>query len=235
MFGPYDYALFSGSEINLLQFTGQNYIVGDVHSNDSVKNAATIDGTVTAAGVIDGKINAQAKVPGYNNILGMPDFSKIMDLTTSQVDKATLLSYGATYKNGTYTMSPGQLNALAAAFSNKTLYINGNVTIDGSGVCATGCLIVSGDIKFNGGGVDMGASAEMCLASLNGNITFDGGGGTFNGIIFAPKGEIDFNGKINSIHGSVISNVIKGSGGLNIYYDSNAAKSISDTEISLVE
>lgn len=233
VFGPYDYALFSGSDIDLLQFTGQNYVFGDVHSNNSVKNIATIDGTVTAAGIIDGKITAEAKVPGYN-VLAMPDFSKVMNLT-SEASQAALLAYGVTYNNGTFLMSPDQFNAIAAAFSNKTTYINGNVTINGSGVCATGCLIVSGDITFNGSGVDMGACDKMCMASLSGNISFDGGGGVFNGIVFAPTGIIDFNGIIDTINGSVIGNNIKGNGGLNIYYDPDANNSVPDTEIILVD
>lgn len=232
-FGPYDYAMFSGSDIDLLQFTGQNYVFGDVHSNNSVKNSATIDGTVTASGIIDGKINATNKVPGYN-VLAMPDFSKLLDLT-EEVSQTTLLSYGATYKSGTYTMSPDQFNAIATDYSNKTIYISGNVTIDGSGVCATGCLIVSGDITFNGSGVNMGTNDDMCMASLSGNITFDGAGGEFNGVLFAPSGEINFNGKINSINGSVIGNTIRGNGGLNIYYDPDANSSLPDTEIMLVE
>lgn len=233
VFGPYDYALFSGSDIDLLQFTGQNYVSGDVHSNNSVKNSATINGTVTASGIIDGKINATNKVPGYN-VLSMPDFSKIMDLT-DEMNQATLLSYGVTYNSGTYSMSPDQFNLIAAAFPNKTIYINGNVTINGTGVCATGCLIVSGNITFNGSGVDMGAGDKMCMASLNGNITFDGGGGVFRGILFAPGGAVDFNGKIDTINGSVIGNIIKGNGGLNIYYDPDAKNSVPDTEIILIE
>jgi hypothetical protein len=233
VFGPYDYALFSGSEIDLLQFTGQNYITGDVHSNNSVKNTAYIDGTVTAAGIIDGKIMADAKVPGFN-VLAMPDLSDLIDLS-SEISQATLLSYGAVYKNGTYTMSPDQLNALCAAYSDGTVYISGNVTINGTGVCATGCLIVSGDITFNGSGVDMAGGEKMCLASLNGDITFDGGGGAFNGILFTPVGEIDFNGLIDIVNGSVIANSIRGNGGLTICYNPDAQNSVPDTKVILVE
>jgi Flp pilus assembly protein TadG len=232
VFDPIHYALFSGSEIDLLQFTGKNYISGDVHSNNSVKNIATIDGTVTAAGTIDGKIVAQNKVPGYN-VLKMPDFSKIIDLSAT-VSGATLLSYGATYKNGTYTMSPIQLNAMTAAYSDKTIYVDGNVVINGSGVCATGCLIVTGSITFNGGGVSMSAGDAICLASLSGDITFNGGGGVFNGILFAPNGGVTFNGKTDVINGSVLADTIRGNGGLNINFNSNAYNSIPEPDIMLV-
>ena len=233
VFGPYDYALFSGSEIDLLQFTGQNYINGNVHSNNSVKDSARIDGIVTAAGTIDGKIQATTKIPEYNN-LAMPDFSKLKN-TAAQIDQATLLSYGATYKNGAYIMSPDILNALLANFPNKTVYIDGDVTINGSGVCSTGNLITSGDITFNGSGVDMNSGNGLCLATLTGDISFDGGGGDFNGILFAPKGIIGFNGKIDVIKGSVIANSVKGNGGLTIYYNGDVKASLPDTEIMLVE
>lgn len=233
VFGPYDYALFSGSVIDLLQFTGQNYINGNVHSNNSVKDSARIDGIVTAAGTIDGKIHATTKIPDYNN-LEMPDFSKLKNLA-AHLDQTTLMAYGATYKDGTYNMSPDILNALLANYSNKTVYIDGNVTINGSGICSTGSLITSGDITFNGSGVDMDAGNGLCLATLNGDISFDGGGGDFNGILFAPKGEIGFNGKIDVINGSVIANAVKGNGGLSIYYNGDAKTSLPDTEIMLVE
>ena len=231
--GPCDYALFSGSEIDLLQFTGQNYIEGDVHSNNSVKNIATVVGTVTAAGLIDGKINATAKVPWYD-VLAMPNFSSVLALAMP-VGQADLLSFGVTVKNGTYTMSPDELNAIAAAYAGQPIYIEGSVVIDGSGVCATGCLIVSGDITFNGSGVNMGAADAMCLASRSGTIRFDGGGGVFRGILYAPEGEINFNGKVDTIEGSVIGNTIRGNGGLNIYYDPDAKNSIPETEIRLVQ
>jgi hypothetical protein len=97
--GPCDYALFSGSEIDLLQFTGQNYIYGDVHANYNIKNIATVDGTVTAAGIIDGKITATNKVP-YYDVLNMPDLTSVVDIATL-LSPAVLMAYGADYDDGT--------------------------------------------------------------------------------------------------------------------------------------
>lgn len=231
--GPNDYALFSGSEIDLLQFTGQNYINGDVHANYNIKNIATVDGTVTAAGIIDGKITATQKVP-YYHVLNMPDFSSVADMATA-LDASTLLSYGADFDGTTYTMSPSQLNTMLAAYPQETVFINGNLTICGSGVCATGCIIVSGDLEFNGSGVDMGAYDAVALCSLSGNITFNGGGGVFNGILFAGAGEIRFNGRSDVVCGSVIGDTIRGNGGLNIYYNEDSKNCIPNTKIMLVE
>ncbi len=231
--GPYDYALFSASSIDLLQFTGQNFVSGDIHANYNIKNIATVNGTVTAAGIIDGKITATQKVPNYH-VLEMPDFSNIVELAIL-LDEATLLAYGADYDGSTYTMSPDQLNTMLAAFPEETVLIDGNLIINGTGVCTLGCIIITGNIEFNGGSVDMGTSDTVALCSLSGNITFNGGGGVFRGILYAGTGDICFNGDIGAVYGSVIGNTISGNGGLNIIYDSDATHGIPETEIMLVE
>lgn len=233
VFGPFEYALFSGSEIDLLQFSGQNYIVGDVHSNYNVKNAAVVEGTVTAVGTIDGKIVADLKIPGYST-LSMPDFTSIVDLAT-ELSQTTLLSYGAEYKNGTYTLSPDELNILLADYADKTILITGDLVIDGTGVSATGCLIVTGNITFNGSNVDMASSDAMCLASLNGDITFNGAEGDFNGILFAPNGTVTLNGSSSILKGSVIADIVDSNGGVTIHYYADAQNSIPDTQIQLVD
>ena len=216
-----------------MQFTGQNYILGDVHANYNIKNIATVDGTVTAAGIIDGKITATTKVP-YYSVLDMPDFSSVVELATV-LDQSTLLAYGAEYDKDVYTMSPTQLNTMLAAYSQQTIYIDGNLTINGTGVCSAGCVIVSGDIEFNGSGVDMSAYDSVALCSTNGNITFNGGGGVFRGVLYAMTGDIQFDGLINEVCGCVIGDTIRGNGGLNIYYAEDVKNSIPDTKIMLIE
>ena len=231
--GPNDYALFSSSSIDLLQFTGQNYINGDVHANYNIKNIATVDGTVTAAGLIDGKITSLEKVPNYH-VLEMPDFNNVVDIATS-LSSEMLLSYGAEFQSGTYTMTPDDLNTMLAAYPEQTVYIDGSLTINGSGVCTNGCVIVTGDLEFNGSGVDMGSTDAMAFCSLTGDITFNGGNGIFRGVLYAGTGEIYFNGQIDTIYGCVIGNTIRGNGGLNIYYNEDAENALPDTEIMLVE
>lgn len=234
VFGPFDYALFSGSEIDLLQFTGTNYISGDVHANYNIKNSATVDGTVTAVGTIDGKITATGgKVPG-TDVLALPDFSNVVDLA-KVMNSTALLAAGAEYKKGTYTMSPDELNALLAAESGDPIFIDGNLEINGTGVAGTGCIIVTGNITFNGGDVDMDSNDAVCLASLHGDITFNGGDGDVTGILFAPEGTVTMNGKSGVLKGSIIAEVIDSNGGLTIYFDSKAQNSVPLTEIHLIE
>ena len=231
--GTNDYALFSASNIDLLQFTGQNYVEGDVHANYNIKNIATIDGTVTAAGLIDGKIIAHQKVPNYH-VLDMPDLSNVVDMAT-KLQPATLLFFGADYKDGTYTMSPDELNTLLAAYPDQTVLIDGSLTVNGSGVCTNGCIIVTHDLDFNGSGIDMGTCDAVAFCSLTGDITFNGGGGIFRGVLYAGMGNIRFDGKIDSVYGCVIGRTIRGNGGLYVYYDEDAKTSIPITEIMLVE
>jgi hypothetical protein len=124
---------------------------------------------------------------------------------------------------------------MLAAYPQETVLIDGSLTINGSGVCTSGCIIVTDDLEFNGSGVNMGISDAVALCSLNGNITFNGGGGLFRGVIYAGAGEILFDGKIDTIIGSVIGDTIRGNGGLHIYYDKDADQCIPNTETMLVE
>ena len=206
IFDPYDYALFSGSEINLLQFTGKNYVTGDVHSNNSIKNDATVIGTITAVGNIDSKVDATG---GKEKVayIPMPDLSDVMEIATT-LTQAELEGFGATYKSGVYSMSSEQFNACVG---NRFVLIDGSLKINGSGVMATGTIIATGD------------------------ITFDGGGLGFSGLLYAPNGTITINGNSGTIRGSIIANVIDSNGGLDVIYDSNALDDIPLTLVRLVE
>ncbi|HEX2986452.1 MAG TPA: pilus assembly protein TadG-related protein [Caproiciproducens sp.] len=221
---PYKYALFSGSNIDLLTMTGQNRISGDIHSNNSIviNGQTDVDGTVTAVGNIDNSGLTATAVKSSSNI-SMPDFSDVLD-------KAY------TYTNGSsdLTLTADELNSLLS--TNAVVYYNGSLTIDGSGINSSGCMIVSGDITFHGSGVSMSSAASVCLCSLNGNITFDGGGESMSGIIYAPNGTVTLNGKSDQLYGSIIANEINSNGGMNVtYQDWVANKSIPPTVRRLAE
>lgn len=243
IFGPYDYALFSGSQIDLLQFTGQNAVVGDVHSNDSIKNKADIIGNVTAVGVISADIKATGsgdRIEGYT-VLDMPDHTKLTQNATA-LSLATLTYFGATYtvKNGVYTyaLDIGQLNAILHDY--PLAYIDGNVTIatnpgQYSEIIMSGGVIASGNIVYNGSQVSMDGQKSLCLCSTFGNIEFNGGDADICGIVYAPNGTVTLNGTGGKIYGSVIADIIDSNGGMNVVYDSAADDHIPETEIRLVD
>ena len=235
-FGAYDYALFSGSNINLLQFTGKrNVVYGDVHSNYNMKNEVTINGTATAVGTIDAKISATQKLP-YSRYLSMPDFSGVLK-TATVLGYQDLINAGASYKSGhnLYTISDDNLNSLLTRAS--IIYIDGSLDIKvNSRITITGCIITSGDITFEGSNVSMDCNTYISLCSLNGNITFDGEGGSINSMIYAPNGQVNFEGTNVTVNGSVIADVINSNGGkFTVTYDSDVHNSLPYTKIRLVE
>lgn len=235
VFDPFKYALFSGSGMDLLQFMGTNTIVGNVHSNESIKNAAEITGLATAVNNIDVKVHAsEGTIEGYSYI-NMPDFTEVTNLATT-ISQTTLVDiFGATYTSNTnqYTMSDTQLNNLLAAY--PAAIIDGNLVINGSGVNATGAIFTTEDIEFNGSDVNMSSSDSVCFCSINGDITFNGGKGDVTGILYAPNGTITLNGNAGIFYGSIVGDQISCNGGINIIYNGQIGESIPPTEIRLVE
>jgi Flp pilus assembly protein TadG len=224
VFHPFQYVLFSGSNMDLLTLTGQNVITGDVHSNNSIliNGQTDVSGSVTAVGNIDNSGLTADEVKTHSDNIAMPDFSSVVK--TAYV-----------YSNGTQdlTISADQLNSLLS--SHAAVYFDGNVVINGSGITSTGSMIASGDITFHGSGVNMTSAAAVCLCSLNGNVNFDGGGEEMYGLIYAPNGTVTLNGKSDRMFGSIIANEINSNGGMNITYNGDAvSKSVPPTKGTLV-
>lgn len=217
----FDYAIFSGSEINILHLTGSKTTVsGDVHSNNSIKGQAAVTGTVTAVGSIDTKIDATVDKDPFSTVIEMPDFSETIK---------KLAEDASTYYTGDKTFSPSELNTKLAL--NKAIYVDGNVTISGTGVCSTaGCILATGNITFNGSNVTLNSSSPLCLYSSNGNITFDGGSSNVYGIVYAPEGKVTFNGSGGDIYGRLIGDVVDINGAINIVSSDDDLISIDGTE-----
>ena len=229
----YDYAIFSGSGTDLLQFKGQNNITGDVHSNDTIKNAATINGNVTAVNSIDAKVTATTKTapaPAKK----MPDFSGVEAMATP-ISGTTLASYGATYdsKKDQYSMSSTQLNTLLNSHSN--ILITGNLVVNGSDINAIGSVITTGSITCNGGKTSMTSNNKVCFYSKYGNITLNGSTGSMNGVLYSPNGSVTLNGNGSSFYGSIIGQTVSCDGGINLVYQSDVSNTVPPTVIRLVE
>ncbi len=235
VFDAFPYTLFSASEMDLLQFRGQNIVKGNVHSNNSIKNAAEVTGVVTAVNTIDEKVIATGgKIEG-SPVVAMPDFTDVID-TAAAVDHNTLVNIiGAVYteNKNEYAMSEAQLSNLLLMY--PTVIIYGNLVINGSGINATGSIITTGDMEFNGGNVNMNTSDSVCFYSMNGSILFNGGNGNVNGILYAPNGTIRLNGSSGIFYGCVVGDMVTCDGGINLSYDPHVAESIPLTITRLVE
>ena len=235
VFEAFKYTLFSASEMDLLQFRGNNIITGNVHSNNSIKNAAEVTGVVTAVSTIDSRVSATGgKIPG-SPVVEMPDFEDITDLATT-IDKNTLISmFGAVYteNKNEYTISDAQLDSLLSMY--PIVLINGNLAVNGSGIHSTGSIMTTGDMVFNGSNVNMDASDSVCFYTMNGNITFNGGNGNVNGILYAPGGTITLNGSGGIFYGSIVADTVTCDGGITLTYNEKTAQSLPLTITRLVE
>ena len=195
----FDYAYFSGSQNSTLSLTGSHQsITGNVHSNkDFVASGSnsTITGSceaVTTVTVGGSNMNINDRQPN-SPIISMPDFSSIIK---AQAEKA-----GHVYI-GDQTFDSANLNL------DEPIYVEGNVTINGSHFSGKGCILATGNITFNGSNLKVSSSDAICFYSQNGNIRVNGSHSTIEGILYAPNGDIQTSGSNQTINGRIISNTV---------------------------
>lgn len=106
--------------------------------------------------------------------------------------------------------------------SGTTYLVDGDVTVNGSGHVLDGITIIAkGSIDFNGSGCAQDISPNepgIFLVSYEEgsnqpSITFNGSGHNCTGVIFAPTGDIDFNGSGQMVYqGSLIGRSVTANG-----------------------
>lgn len=246
IFGSLDYALFSGAGDINLTFTGQNNISGNIHSNDSIVcngQTSVTNGSVTAVGSVDtGGLTVET---GYETIdhstaIPMPDYTAALKANATVVTPSIASLYGIQVSGNNYSMTPTQYSQLLTYSANRVIFIDGNVTVSGSGNISTaGCLVASGQITFDGSKAVLASlddTVALCSEySGDGAVTFNGGGLQLYGMIYAPFGEVRLDGKSGTLNGSIVANSITDKGGLTINYDSTAGGSIPVTRVRLVD
>lgn len=124
-----------------------------------------------------------------------------------------------------------QGDVVADALPGGRIRVNGDLTLQGSGFAAHDALwVVTGDIRFNGGAVTLdrvtmvaggtirfnGSSGRfssfhdelfaMSLAAAEPAIRINGAGGDTWGVIYAPHGQVEYNGGHQEVHhGAVVA------------------------------
>jgi len=199
MGGPFNYVLFSGSASTTLTLNGSSqYVQGSSHTNKNfVANGSkiTITGACEAVGTVTvngSQIDIPNRLPG-SAYIEMPDFS---DAIKQQAQAA-----GQAY-SGSKTFSGSYLDV------SSPIYVDGNVTVNGSHFCGRGCVLATRSITFNGSHLNETPSDAVCFYSKNGNITVNGSNAVFEGILYAPSGSITLNGSNQTVHGRVIGNTV---------------------------
>ena len=245
--GPFGYTLFAGNSSSPLTINGGNTIGGSIHSNGSLilngnvsvsgnaegGTGVTANGQISVGGAIsagnlseittNGNVTYGSENGGASNSITMPNFSSLV----SGIPGIQTI----TPSGGTQTY-----NNTAPATS---IFVNGNVILNGSISNLPGAIVATGNITVNGS-VTLNSGNQVCLYSENGSITINGNT-TFassadNSIIYAPNGTIIFNGSDNPYNGKLIAEnlTINGAATFNGNYAFTAVPGATSTSSMLV-
>jgi len=225
MEGPFDYTLFSGSRVEELVINGGNlYVGGSSHTNQNfigngsnftVTNNCEALGTINLTGT---NISLGLRYPNAPYV-SMPDYS---DIIIKQAEQSGIVYMGSkTYNKSNVVI-------------NSAIYIDGNLTINGSSFSGCGTIIAKGNITFNGSGVYAGPDDSVSFYSMNGNITMNGSGTLVEGIVYAPKGTVRFNGSNQRVNGRAIGNEVLFNGnGISIHGSERELRSLPRGTVKL--
>jgi len=242
----FGYALFSGSTSDVCCLNGADtYVEGSVHANYSFyMNGAKqeVTGSVEAVNtvgingikdIIGGICQAATIYVNGNNVsiggkvysaapyIEMPDFSDAIE--------AEAAAAGLTY-TGNKVYNGSSVNV------DSSIYVNGNIYVNGSSFRGQGAVMATGDIIFNGSSLFNSTSDSVCFYSENGSIYINGGNSELHGLVYAPKGNIIFNGSHQTVYGRVIGYRVYFNGSnANIISGDNDLACLSETVITLVE
>jgi len=201
----FDYAIFSGGEINTTLILGGSLIVhGSTWSNDRTKlNGSHVYITGNVYSSNDMEENGSPTVEGekyanVNTILPMP--TDIM----SQKVLAQATTEGHIFA-GPKTFSSGSISG--------AYYINGDVNIEGTFI-GTGTILATGNITIG----DVGSTGQLGLIAL-GTEGFNklNGDRTIDAILYAPNGSINGNGDAIINGNLIVKNFSSFNGNLTVY------------------
>ena len=217
--GPFDYAIFSGSEreIDKLSFTGSHdNITGSVHTNSSLTISGS-DHIIT--GAAEAYLNL--RMTGSHNTLGSTNVNGLLQqgsniILGTQSSNTSIISMpdfsasvaAAAGAANTYT---GNKTITGSNITSSSMYVIGDLKVSGSGFIATGAVMADGDIDISGSGIAAGNS-QVAFYSKNGDITLSGSNLTFSGVLYAPNGKVKISGSNITVNGSIVAQKIDISG-----------------------
>ena len=216
--GPFGYALFAGSTSDAPELNSSSqYIGGSTHSNNSFTmrgSNMTITGNaeavttftssgsdVTIGGICQGASldisGSNSKIPNRMttaaSIITMPDLSADA--------KAEAAKSGVTY-TGDQTWSGSSINV------DKSVYVDGSLTVSGSSFTGQGILLAKNNISLYGSVLASTTSSSVCIYSQTGNIQLSGSSIEVDGILYAPNGDVMITGSSITVKGRVIAKTV---------------------------
>lgn len=239
-----EYAVFAGSTTcaDAISFSGANRTLnGGVHSNHSIKiqsNGTVINGDATyLAG--DAPVGNVTYNPSENNprqlesSLVYPEVFSIDDYAPGGVKAALAASQlryynaGSADINDTWLTLNLAINPLTKTIFPGLYYTSGDIDLSGNGYKAAGATFVTshGDIHFNGNNFTFSAwdpdglllfsnKLEPSCSSGQAVIKLNGNTHSWTGIMYAPRGPLDFAGTNieASLSGRLVAQTVKLSG-----------------------
>ena len=245
IFGDCPYAIFAdkkGIYETGIGVYGNDHpkVVGSIHSNSGISFAdVTVEGgSVTACGDIQPQI--EDGLP-FDEEKPMPSLEYV-EKAINQMPCIAVFQ-GDYIQNGTSCFSELIKDAEAKVGANPghlVIYIKGKLEFNGynPAECRRDypiTLIVENDVSLNGAPLQGNMDKPVYVISKNGNITMSGGALDFFGILYAPNGEVSFNGIDVNFTGSIIAQRFnKGGGKFNITYDKEINRFLPKSKVHLI-
>lgn len=184
--------IHSNSDIDVFGYNVGLYDKSSTYSETTNPTGTLINGTAEASGS-----TIQWPVSTTNPINKVTGAAKIKILNFCEAVKAD---------PNTVTYSGNKVFDGASVTFNAPIYVDGNLTIATSNITSNGVIAAKGDITLNT--TNCLINGPLCLYSGTGNISLSADIATFNGIVIAPNGKVNFSASQPIIHGRVIAKEI---------------------------
>lgn len=221
-----DYVLFNGNINNRLEIQGNSMTVnGHTHSNDDIRitgNNHVFNGNVTA---VDGIDAHNATITGiedaYTSIVPMP----ILDFEAYEAVATNII-------NGNISLQNIDIEGVWV--------INGDLTINGGRVFGSGVLIVEGNVKIGGNGLEYDSEDSILAIYGRDGIDILATDSFIKGVLYAPTSRVTIHGSGNTVEGAILADEIVWGGSeitVSANYDIRVPQSLTIQEevITLLE
>lgn len=248
--GPEHIAIFAGAtgprEVGVTASGSDLQVAGGMHSNSQV----TMTGQdMVVAGVVE-----------YRHRYRITDVADLRgELRTGQVDPYPVDFTWEQFDQGPWDHEySGDLST--TELPSGRIRVDGDLTLQGNGFYARDSLwVVTGDVQILGSGAILdrvtivaqgtiranGASGGyspyvenlflMSLSNANPAIRFNGADTQTNGIIFAPNGQVEYNGGSQEVHdGAIIGLTVDINGGGSVFRALDATNNTGPSRVRLI-
>ena len=242
-FGEFPYALFAadtmeddGSGVVVVgQGSDGVYISGNVHSNTTInmKKAHVTNGIATA---VEATPTIASGSKSKTLVIDMPRADSLI----SYIKASSPYVVNGDWSGTLGTLVQAAYDAGHLVDNTINIYVRGSVSFGGESHNGNWPvnLLVEGSIDFGGSPLTSTEDTPIVFLSENGSITVNGqgtSGKNLYAIIFAPKGNVTFNGNKVHIFGSIIArNITKHGGSFHVTYNNHVDNHLPQGKVRLI-